>query len=203
MNQFEKITYEDIRKVFTLQKLKELQIVYLALGFGVFIFTIILFFIYTTISGMVVSTDDSQILIMTIIHLILLSSSFPLSKFLFINIIRGRWAAKLVSQDSGLHKDGVHLEPAKAFWDRIRTAHIIRLALYEGIALFGLVTCSLAVFNGVLQSYPIYWINMISSFIFIMILAYNFPSSEKMESFFREYVQAQSYRLSEKVNENL
>ena len=83
MDQFENFTAEDFRKVLTQQSLKELQIIYLALGFGIFLFTIVLFVIYNTISEIVTSGDASQILLLSIIHFILLLSCFPLSKYLF------------------------------------------------------------------------------------------------------------------------
>lgn len=198
MTQLKNLTYEDFRKVLSPQHLKELQIIYFALGFGIFIFTVILFFIYNTISSMVASTDDSQILMLSIIHFVLLITCFPLSKYLFENITKGKWISKFVSQNPGERENAAPEEPAKTFWDRLRTAHIIRLALFEGVALFGLVICLLAMFDGVMQIYPAYWVNLTSSFVFGMILVYNFPSVEKMETFFREYVQDQSYRLSEK-----
>ena len=76
MNPSEKLTYEDFKNVLTPQNLKALQIVYFALGFGIFIFTITFFFIYSNISGMVTSTEDSQILMLSVIHFSLLIICF-------------------------------------------------------------------------------------------------------------------------------
>lgn len=195
MDQFENLTAEDFRKVLTQQSLKELQIIFLALGFGIFIFTIVLFFIYNAISEIVTSGDTSQILLLSIIHFILLLCCFPLSKYLFENIMRGKWVSKFSLKSLGKPDDAVQEEPARAFWDRLRSAHIIRLSLFEGVALFGLVICTLGMFDGVMQIYPVFWLNLMSILVFGMILVSNFPTAEKMENFFREHIQGQSYRL--------
>jgi hypothetical protein len=189
MNRSEKLTYEDFKNVLTPQNLKALQVVYFALGFGIFIFTITLFFIYGNISGMVTSTEDSQILILSAIHFSLLIICFPLSKYLFKNISEGNWLSKFVFQNPGETENTTPVAPAKSFWDRLRNAHIIRLTLFEGVALFGLVICALAMFDGVLQTYAVYWVNLISSFVFGIVLVSTFPTIEKLETFFREYVQ--------------
>lgn len=197
MTHSKNLTYEDFSKVLTPQHLKELQIIYFALGFGILIFTIILIFLYSNISDMVTIKEDSQILMLSVIHFILLFTCFPVSNYLFNNIVQGTWVLNFVSQNLGRPENTAPVEPAKEFWDRLRNAHIIRLVLFEGIALFGLVICTLAIFDGVLQVYPVYWVNLMSSFVFGIVLVSNFPNNEKMVTFFREYIQGQSYRLPE------
>ena len=146
---------------------------------------------------MVTSTEDSQILMLSVIHFGLLIPCIPLSKFLFKNISEGNGLSNFVFQNLGETENTPPVAPAKAFWDRLRNAHIIRLVLFEAVALFGLLICALAMFDGVLQTYPVYWVNLISSFIFGIVLVSTFPRIEDLETFFREYVQGQSYRMSE------
>jgi hypothetical protein len=193
MNQLENLRYEDFRKVLTEQHLKELQIIYFALGFGVFIFTMVLFFIYNTISEFVTSQDYSHILLLSVLHFVLLLVCFPISRYLFENTLQGKWISKITNMTLGQSGSPETKKPIELFWDRLRTAHIIRLALFEGIALFGLVICTLAMFDGTIQQYPVLWINLISPMVFGIILVLYFPTVEKLERFFREYVQGRSY----------
>jgi hypothetical protein len=191
----ENFTAEDFRRVLTAQHLKELQIIYLALGFGIFVFTVVLFFIYNAISEVVTPQDPTQIMLLSMVHFALLLICFPVSKYLFDNTVRGKWVLKITSPSTGDADQAVPKEPAEIFWNRLRTAHIIRLALFEGVALFGLLVCALAMFDGIMQSYPVCWINLLSSFVFGMIVMSKFPTVEKLERFFREYVQGQIYQM--------
>ena len=68
----------------------------------------------------------------------------------------------------------------------IRSAGLLRLALLEGTALFGLVVCLLAALGGALREQPLYWLNALSALAFLAYAALSFPTRERVETFFAE-----------------
>jgi len=192
MNQAGQPSYDAFRKLLTPRNLKEIQIIYFALGFGVVIFTIVLIFTYNLITQFVSDTDDTLIFILTLLHLVLLFAVIPLSKVLFTKVLKSESFFKILAPYVEKQSEDSVDRSTWSLWYRIRLAHIIRLAVFESIAVFGLVICTLATFSGILQAYPLYWINLVSSLLFIVFLMNNFPTVDKLERFFREYVQDQS-----------
>ncbi|RMI15161.1 MAG: hypothetical protein D6681_04510 [Calditrichaeota bacterium] len=70
----------------------------------------------------------------------------------------------------------------------MRTAHILRLAPVEGVAMFGLVVCLLGVQSDVLAAFPRYWLNLFSSVILLAMVAANLPGKESLLSEFRRKI---------------
>lgn len=68
--------------------------------------------------------------------------------------------------------------------DSIRGAAILRLAMLEGIAMLGLVTCFLAAEAGVLRDRPIYWANTLSTLVLLAYVAARFPTRDRIVSAF-------------------
>ena len=92
---------------------------------------------------------------------------------------------------SGKDKVGLKGEKAAmAHLGQIRSAEIVRMAMYEGVAMLGLVTCLIAITNGVLYDHPIYWLNLVTSLAMVGFAALNFPNSDRLEQTFREYIAA-------------
>ena len=77
-------------------------------------------------------------------------------------------------------------DPAMKCLYIIRSATIIRLAFYDGVALFGLVVCLLAAGNGVLQTYPIYWLNVLSSVLIVAYVIKTFPTTDRLKAAFQD-----------------
>ncbi|UCF63642.1 MAG: hypothetical protein JSW33_13935 [bacterium] len=191
MNHTGQPSYDEFKKMLTPRNLKEIQIIYFALGTGVVIFMLVLIFTYFLVSEFVSGTDDNLIFMLTLIHLLFLLTGIPLSKFLFKKILNSAGVSTILTPAVVRKtKDSVD-RSSWSLWNRIRLAHILRLALFESIAVFGLIICTLATFSGVIKAYPIYWINLVSSFLFIMFLINNFPNAEKLQRFFMEYIQDQ------------
>lgn len=62
----------------------------------------------------------------------------------------------------------------------LRTAMIVRLAILEGAAFFGLSVCVIGVTGGVMESDPLYWLNLGSSVLLIAFGVITFPSRERL-----------------------
>jgi hypothetical protein len=68
----------------------------------------------------------------------------------------------------------------------LRSAIILRLALFEGAAFFGITVCILAMMNGVLDAEPVYWLNLGSLLVFTAFAVQTFPTKERLTSWFEE-----------------
>jgi len=195
MNQESLPSYEEFRKILTSRNLKEMQIIYFALGFGIVVFNIVLVLTYNVMTQYTSGAEDKVILFISILHFLILFAVILLNQFLFLKVLKSqRSGATFVPAAQDQPSDTVN-RSTHTFWNRLRVAHIFRLALFESVAVFGLVVCTLAAFNGVLQAHPIYWLNLFSSLLFMVFLVNHFPTPEKLERFFREYVQGQSIMM--------
>ncbi len=65
-----------------------------------------------------------------------------------------------------------------------RVAIIARLAVLEGVSLFGLAVCLVGVMNHVVQAEPSYWFNAASAAAFLMYGAAIFPTRENLVEWF-------------------
>jgi len=64
----------------------------------------------------------------------------------------------------------------------LRGALIVRLAVLEGPALFGLVICLIAATGGALRATPLYWLNALSAVAFLGYGVLSFPTAERLEA---------------------
>ncbi len=65
---------------------------------------------------------------------------------------------------------------------RLRAATILRLALFEGPALLGAVTCFLALQFGAARELPLVWLNAISTFVLLFMVVGTFPTRARVET---------------------
>lgn len=136
--------------------LRTLQIIHLGLASGVLLFTTIVVFL-TMQQPADPSADPALARTLTLVHVVLFLTALLLSRILYNRL--------LPAPDLD--------ETARAI--RFRTASIVRLALLEGAALFGLVSCLLIGQNGLLQQRPGYWLNLLSTGFFLAFIALTFP----------------------------
>ncbi len=69
-----------------------------------------------------------------------------------------------------------------ALAQRVRTAFIVRAALREGAALFGLVVALLCARSGVLRLYPAYWANFAPFALFLVFAKMHWPTAENLSA---------------------
>lgn len=179
------ITLEDFQQVLTPQNIKVLQVIFLALGLGVLVFAMIAFMFYFILPQNEEPADASVFKILTITHLLLFPVVFYISKQLYDRLFQGHRFSQLPGDPAQLQRMS-RLMLAENILAIIRTTNIIRLAMWEALALFGLTICFLGSLQGILQHHPLYWINLISAIIFEMIVINEFPSRPKLELLFRE-----------------
>ena len=63
---------------------------------------------------------------------------------------------------------------------RIRAIIVVRLAMYESAAMFGLVVCLLGVLTGVIYQNAIYWLNAITALVLFVFIVKTFPNRDRL-----------------------
>lgn len=76
----------------------------------------------------------------------------------------------------------------------IQTAHIIRMAMYEGTAMFGLVICLLTSLWGYSATDPELLLNGLSAHFFLIMAAATFPTKERLMNIFSDFFERTSFR---------
>lgn len=150
------------------QRVRQLQIIQAAMGLGVMIFTIVVLSMGSALVDAPDEPDSELIDILTVAHLATAISGYVAAAFLF-NVQLSRWNGA-----------------PETFFDVFQTATIVRLALMEGAALFGLVVCLLAGQAGIEYTSRTYFVNAASAVIFIGFVVLTFPTPERIETAYNE-----------------
>ncbi|MBC8044307.1 MAG: hypothetical protein IAF08_12790 [Rhizobacter sp.] len=150
------------------ERVRQLQIIQAAMGLGVVIFAIVVFSMGSVLVGAPDEPDTEVIDILTVAHLATAISGYAAAAFLF-NAQLSRWNGA-----------------PETFFDVFQTATIVRLALMEGAALFGLVVYLLAGQAGIENTSRTYFVNAASVVIFIGFVILTFPTPERIEAVYNE-----------------
>jgi F0F1-type ATP synthase membrane subunit c/vacuolar-type H+-ATPase subunit K len=181
MNTRLEVSVEAFRAALKPEDIRGLQIFYAAIGSGLFIFAMIIFFVYNTnsaTSSEVDSSDVELVQMLSIVHVLLALVMYVVAPLREKAVLK-----KMLSTPAQISS------PAEHCFNSIRNALVIRLAMYEGAALFGLVVCFLAVNNYVIFAEPIYWFNAASSIVVIAYISIAIPNQERLTTIFEEKIR--------------
>jgi F0F1-type ATP synthase membrane subunit c/vacuolar-type H+-ATPase subunit K len=174
----QKLSAGDIQKAFTPDFQRIMLIIHLAIATGAASFAGIIIFIYTTSAVSAAGTqNDSTVGLLTKVHLGIAAVFFPLAMCLFSMIIKNK-----------LNKNPEM--DAMEFLISVRTASIIRLAIMESAAFFGLVVCLMAVSDNIMRENPFYWINAVPAVFLIGFILLNIPDSDRIGRIYSNIVNS-------------
>jgi len=100
----------------------------------------------------------------------------------------GGIVASLTVPNSVFSKEKLEGKSAGEWVQAQQTAWIMRLGFLEGPALFGLVVCIQAVFAGVLPRYGIYWLNLGSLAVLLVVGVATLPTRERLIGWFERRI---------------
>lgn len=189
MNSLRDVKLSEFQKALDDGQVRMLQILQGAIGFGVFMFLVIV--VYMHFMNLVpletdVTGDETLIQIMTLVHLALLGGAYYGGGLIFNAAFSDKSLAEAVHRAFRDARGGEVTDgPSKCIYV-IRNAMITRLAIFEAPALFGLVICLLATFRGVLHAAPVYWINAASAVALLLFIGRTFPGRPSIEHLFEE-----------------
>ena len=181
------LSLEEFRKQLKPQQVRVFQIISLALGTGVFLFFLIVLGTYWGSSetpGTQESSNLSVIKILTLVHILEAGFLYILSFFLYRFLVSQQQLKKILKTPPPAGVDPA-TPPEGRCIGIILTGTLIRLAMFEGTALFGLITCLLGATDGTLRQYPVYWLNLFSLVFMILFVLVTFPTRQRLEDIFQ------------------
>ncbi len=185
---FQTLSSAQFEAVLTGANVRQMQIVQAALGMGVFTFGIVIAVLYTTVEAVPTREDIEWIQKLTLVHLLILSGGAAMANILFRSLFSERQLAAAAERKVRDRRGQVLTDPASKALAHVRSAIILRLAVLEAPALFGLVICLLTVTSGVAAVVPIYLLNALSAAGFIVYVATTFPNKDRLSGIFNEFV---------------
>jgi hypothetical protein len=192
MTSLSEVTVQEFQAALTPEAVRMFQIVHGAVGMGVGVFLLIVIGMY--VNGLPAAeaapadNPEGLMQVMTVVHFALLAVLLVLSAMLFnaqFSDARLRSGVNLTLNDA---KGRPLTDNGSRCLALMRTAMILRLAMLEGPALFGLVVCLLGAINGFLHTHPLYWVNAASALYFIGYVVQTFPNRQRMEEIFQTRV---------------
>ena len=185
MNEEIQLNVEEFRKQLQPQRIRVLQIIYIALAAGVFIFFLIVlgaYYVTSRETGEIKEADVYLIRTFSIVHVCVTIMLYS-SGFIFLQpVVNKRKSRNNTSLFPGKTQE---IPPEKICCEFIATRAIIRVAALEGASLFGLIVCLLGSMNGTLRQHPIYWLNLFSFVILILYVLVTFPTRQRLEDIFQ------------------
>jgi hypothetical protein len=154
--------------------LKSLQVFYFAFGIGALLLLFFVLFQSVSVGDIPVAVDDGVARLLSLVHLAYGMAAYGVSPVVFRRILA-----------RGL-SDG----HADRFIAALRSAYILRLTIFEGVAYFGLVVLLISATDGVLMLFPQYWMNILSTLVLMVFIPTTFPTRERLQSLLERHAPA-------------
>lgn len=177
MNTTQQLSEHEFASRLTPETVRTFQIIQTALMAGATMFLLVIVMLHVQQGpGEAMGTETADML--SIIHTVFALSTFGASRIIF---------EKMFDQQMIINAP----DPYTTSLNIIRSALLVRLALMEGAAFFGLAVCIIAVTGGITQTEPVYFLNAASYALFILIGLQTFPTKESLTSIFRTQILKQ------------
>lgn len=178
--------FEAFQRALVPQRIRTWQIIYAALLAGATVFAgiVLLLYIQQPRAAAAEPADASFLRILTMVHVAIAAGCY-MAAFAVSRFFAGDKGLEFVQRNAGgLTEDG-GLQ-ASLYLQAVFTGAIIRAALMEGPALFGVIACLMGVTEGVIPQQPVYWLNLFSYVIFAGMVVWTFPTRQRLEDRFKD-----------------
>jgi hypothetical protein len=192
MNSLSEVTLTEFQSALTTQNMRVFQIIQGAIALGVIMFMGVVFFLYSSqtapAGGRELKDAYDLIKVLTLAHIMLAAGVYTIARVVF-NLLLGPSALQ-----GGLIKEikdaqgRIVTNNGEKILAMIRSALIVRLAMFEAPALFGLVICMIGITNGTIYETPSIWLNGITACILIGFVILTFPNKERLEEIFNSRI---------------
>lgn len=186
-----RLSEQQFRAALLQEDIRGMRILQGALAIGLVLFGCATLFIASrrTLVPIPTPAETASIVQFSIFHAVLFVVGWLLSDVLFRAAFRPEKLPALQRLAAGRGEHGALVRDAlQESVLAIRAAHILRLALREGPALFGVAICYMAVVNGVLDAHPIVGLNACSAAAAVAYLVTTPPSEERLVAIFRRHI---------------
>jgi len=163
-------------------ELRILTILQLAMTAGVILFLLVVVVLHVAReAGPVDSTMARTAQILSVVHVATAVGCWGMAFFLYNALLRaGNRAAVDEPRDEHSDENTKTDSQARHSFLALRNATMVRLALLEAAAIFGLVVLLIAALCGVLGKQPLYWVNLVSPVFFIAFAFLTLPSEDRV-----------------------
>ena len=177
MNSIQQLSEHEFASKLTPEIVRTFQIIQGTLMGGATMFLLVILMLH--MQGSSGGTSETEVLdILSMVHAVFALSAFGASKIVF---------EKMFSEGAILNAS----DPYVAAVGTMRGAMLVRMAIMEGAAMFGLVICIIAVTGGLTQTEPVYFLNAASYALFILIGLQTFPTKDSLTAIFRTQILKQ------------
>lgn len=188
MNSLSEVTLSEFQSALTPQNIRVIQIIHGAIALGVILFMGVVAFVYfspTEHAGQYELKDAYDLIkVLTLAHIMIAAGVYTVARVVF-NLLLGPSALQGgVAKEMKDAQGRAIINSGEKLMTMIRSALIVRLAMFEAPALFGLVICLIAITNGTIYETPAIWLNSVTAFILIGFVILTFPNKEKLEELF-------------------
>ncbi len=173
MGKLESLRPDEIREQLTSERIRIFQILHGSLAGGVLMFMLVVLAVAMKGTEVLpgVPPDPGPVPMLSWVNAAMLVSCVGVGSFAFRTLFN---RSKCEEGLQGADNVGAHLIGL------LQIAWIVRLAMFEGVALVGLFTCFLGVSSGFLAAEPVYWLNLVSPLSFLAFSAANFPTRDRL-----------------------
>jgi hypothetical protein len=171
---------QEFRSALTPRYVRSLRLIALALGGGVLM--LLLIAVALTYSGLLPEPEHEPsnaghvLYLFSIMNAVLVIVTFGLAsaapRFLWARMPARRRA------DTG-----------RRALDAVRAVFIVRLALCEAGALFGVIVCIVGATLGVLRTHPLYWLNAAAALVLLATIAFGFPDEDRLVALYESLIE--------------
>jgi hypothetical protein len=192
MDSLAEVTREQFQSVLTDAAVRTFQIIQGAIGAGVAMFFTAVLFVSQQSPALPDAEAVGPVNLLSLVHAFVAAAAYAAANFFYTTAFKEDKLKEGVAKTLYDQQRMPITDPAEKCLAAIRTATIVRLALWEAPALFGLVVCMIASTNGLLREYSMYWLNLMTGLIFIGLVVITFPNKEKLENIFATYISVRS-----------
>lgn len=172
------LSESEFERILTPDHLRPIQIVHVALMTAATMFAFVVVLLYFQ-SSSTENVDVEVVNILTGVHALFAFGAFGISRILTERMFTERYLNNAIDTATAPYEDSLSV---------IRVALIVRMAMLEGVSIFGLVVCVIAVTSGIAKHEPLYLFNMASYVLFIAIGINTFPTKDAVMDIFRRYI---------------
>ncbi len=167
------------------------QIIFIGLGVGTFIFILVIFVIFLKQHELTYNEEMIQTIdILSLLNFLFVISSIGIGKVLYDRQFSEQNLKRAVSKEFKDNEGKIlDLSPPKKCIMIIRTASLVRLAIFEGAAFIGLAVTLQVVISGIGYIESSYYLNALSILPLLGYIILNFPNAERIEEIFRTRIQ--------------
>ncbi len=194
MQSLSEVNLSDFKQALAQGEVRILRIIFSGLAAGVLFFAFLVFLIYRQRVSADYDPASIQFLnILSIVNIIMTVAAIVIGKLLADRQFSEGNLARAIEKDYK-NKAGVslNLSPAQRCLAIIRAAFILRIAMMEGAAYFGLAIALVVITSGMEAVEPAYLLNAATALPVLRYILINFPSAEKLEEVFKTRIQKSS-----------